>query len=118
MYHPPAPASCEPDSRRGRGRNHSSSKTLNRGGVSVRAARWTTERCSAPAVWEEREARLAAAPRRGRVSGGVAAPEPVDRAAHCRLVRGRLERPEGALELRGIRDEGPFELVQGLVQLS
>lgn len=34
-----------------------------RGRVSVRAARWTTERFSAAAVWEEREARLAAAPR-------------------------------------------------------
>lgn len=54
----------------------------------------------------------------GRVSGGVPAPEPVDRAAHRRPVRGRLERPEGGLELRGIRDEGPFELVQRLVQLS
>jgi hypothetical protein len=54
----------------------------------------------------------------GRVSGGVPAPEPVDRAAHRRPVRRRLKRPEGSLELRGIRDEGPFELVQGLVQLA
>ena len=52
------------------------------------------------------------------MSGGVPAPEPVDRVAHRRPVRGRLERPEGGSKLRGIRDEGPFELVQGLVQLS
>jgi hypothetical protein len=35
-----------------------------RGRVSVRAATWTTERFSAAAVWDEREARLAAAPRK------------------------------------------------------
>src|SRR5215217_1594626 len=90
----------------------------NRGGVSVRAARWTTERCSASSLGGTRSPARRRAALEGRVSGGVAAPEPVNRAAHCRPVRGRLERPEGGPELRGIRDEGPFELVQGLAQLS
>src|SRR5215208_5387386 len=66
-----------------------------RGGVGVRAARWTTEWCSAFAVWEEREARLAAAPRRGPGLRRRSGAGPGDRAAHCRPVRGRLERPEG-----------------------
>jgi SnoaL-like polyketide cyclase len=98
-----------------RSRTTRSSSSASRTAESPRpgASSTSSRRCDSSARFRE-------APHEDAVelSGGVAVPEPVDRAPHCRPMRGRLERPEGRLEFRGVRHEGPFELVEGLVHLS
>jgi hypothetical protein len=78
-----------------------------------------SESCRLRIVGTERKVQALGQSGLARVmSDRVSAPEPVDRAAHRLPVRGRLEGPERGLKLRGVRHEGPFELVQRLVQLS
>ena len=52
------------------------------------------------------------------LSGRVAAAEPLDRALHGFGVWGWLERPEHALKLRCVGDEGLLELIEGFVEFA
>ena len=87
----------------------------------VRRADYPSRGVSSPAIAGDHAAvppgETGANPVRGR-SRGVAASEPFHRPPHRLPMRGRLERSERGLELRGVRDERVLELVERLVQLS